>query len=133
MVKGVGIDSVEITRFKEMMLFPIDRLQKIFSDQEIAYCFENGQKTAERLAARFAVKEALFKALSHIMPDHGIPFLTMCKHVSVNKQNNGNPVLTIDWQKLTNANLPETPYKALVSITHTRQIATAIVTIVENS
>jgi len=131
MVKGLGIDSVEIERFKDWSARPHNELKKIFSDQEIEYCLKNKQKSAERFAARFAAKEALFKALSQILPNHNIPFLTVCKNAYVNHEKNGNPHLSMAWQNIIKTDSTKTPYQSIVSITHTKHTATAIV-IVEN-
>lgn len=57
---AIGVDIIEVERIQNS----IDRygskfLDRIFTPQEQAYCCER----AERLAARFAVKEAVGKAL----------------------------------------------------------------------
>ena len=64
MIIGVGIDIVEIDRFKRVM----DRwgehfLRKIFTDREIDYCLSK-RNSYQHLAGRFAVKEAISKAIS---------------------------------------------------------------------
>jgi holo-[acyl-carrier protein] synthase len=61
---AVGIDLVRVSRVAES----IDRfgerfLRKLFTDGEIAYAQAAPALTAERLAARFAAKEATLKAL----------------------------------------------------------------------
>ena len=139
MIAGIGIDSVEIARFSEWKHYPIDKLYKIFTEQEVTYCLDlkNSQKAAERFAARFAVKEAFFKALSQILPNNNIPLLTVCKHIAVSRQNNGNPIIEINWRSLfdiyrknTNSQYnPQSTFKSFVSITHTQHTATAIVLI----
>ena len=60
----VGIDLVRISRIAES----VDRfgerfLRRIFTDAEVAYARAAPALTAERLAARFAAKEAARKAL----------------------------------------------------------------------
>jgi len=132
MIQAVGIDSVDITRFEGWTSRPDHELKKIFSRQEIAYCLQNQQKAPERFAARFAVKEALFKALSDVLPNNELPFLTVCKNVSIEQEENGNPQISINWQNITPNKPSKTTYKSIVSITHTKSIATAIVIIVEN-
>lgn len=60
---GIGTDIVECTRIARM----IDRhgeefLRRVFTEREILYC--HGRKRAiEHFAARWAAKEAIFKAL----------------------------------------------------------------------
>lgn len=59
----VGVDLVEIERVGRLAdRFP-DRLQDIFTEAELTYALRGGRRTNERLAARFAAKEAAFKAL----------------------------------------------------------------------
>lgn len=130
-MKSIGIDSIEINRFTKWANYPQKKLCKTFSSKEIEYCLQNKNKSAERFAARFATKEAFFKALGSILPSHKIPFLTICQNVSINHEANGNPQLVINWQKILEKYCTkiETPSKSVVSVTHTKTIATAIVII----
>lgn len=60
MMLRVGVDLIEIARVQRSMdRFGERFLSRIFTEQEIAYC--NGR--AASLAGRFAVKEAVAKAL----------------------------------------------------------------------
>ena len=64
MSTGVGIDLVMVSRVEASLARFGDRfLRRIFTDGEIAYAQASPASTAERLAARFAAKEAAFKAL----------------------------------------------------------------------
>jgi len=59
----VGIDLVRISRIAESLERFGDRfLRRIFTDDEVAYARSAPALTAERLAARFAAKEAARKA-----------------------------------------------------------------------
>jgi len=58
MIHGVGIDLIEVSRFKEFD----PASQEPFSSGELSYCFSK-RYPARHLAARFAAKEAFFKAL----------------------------------------------------------------------
>ena len=61
---GVGIDLVRIGGIRESMeSFGEQFLQRIYTADEIAYACSAPDCTAERLAARFAAKEATKKAL----------------------------------------------------------------------
>jgi holo-[acyl-carrier protein] synthase len=64
MVRGIGVDIIEIARIRHNIETRGEGfLQKIFTDQEIAYC--GAMHHAEQhFAARFAAKEAVSKALS---------------------------------------------------------------------
>ncbi len=63
MIIGVGIDNVQSERMKEMLLKWADRVEnRVFDEEELKYSKSKGE-THLHLAARFAAKEALFKAL----------------------------------------------------------------------
>ena len=63
MIVGTGVDMVEVSRVEQLLerygeLFR----RRIFTAAEVRYC-EKFRNKAERYAARFAAKEAAFKAL----------------------------------------------------------------------
>ena len=62
---GHGIDIVEVSRIAEMAGEHAERfLERIYTPAERAYCDEGrGGRREERLAVRFAAKEAVLKAL----------------------------------------------------------------------
>ena len=63
MIIGVGIDNVQSKRMKEMLLKWADRVEnRVFDETELEYSKSKGE-THLHLAARFAAKEAMFKAL----------------------------------------------------------------------
>jgi len=124
MIIGIGIDSVEVERFAHWHTYAPSTLHRIFSQEEINYCLSNLTKSAERFAVRFAAREAFFKALSSAYPAITIPFLTVCRSISITKLDNQAPVLKIDWQKLLGTN---SDIKSFVSLTHTKTVATAII------
>jgi holo-[acyl-carrier protein] synthase len=60
----VGIDLVQVSRIADSIAQFGDRfVRRVFTDDEIAYARASPAATAERLAARFAAKEAVKKAL----------------------------------------------------------------------
>ena len=64
MVIGIGIDIIEIDRIKESLDEYGDQfLHKIYTESEIKYCLSKKDKY-QHLAARFAAKEAIYKAIS---------------------------------------------------------------------
>ena len=64
MSTGVGIDLVMVSRVEASLARFGERfLRRVFTDGEIAYAMSSPDAAAERLAARFAAKEAAFKAL----------------------------------------------------------------------
>jgi len=133
MIVGIGIDAVEVERFELWKTFSKEKLLKIFSEKEIEYCLENSAKSAERFAARFAAREAFFKAFCQMVPDHTVPFLTLCKLATVQTNQKGVPQLVIDWPLLTEKlgiSLNPRP-KCWLSITHTDNQSTTMVIIEE--
>lgn len=122
MIIGLGIDGVEIARFAQWPSYSNARLSQVFSDQEVNYALSVPIKAPERLAARFAAKEAAYKALAHLMPVQ-MPLMTFCKHVSVINDSNGAPSLVIDY-----ASLQINPsIKIMLSLSHTADLALAVV------
>ncbi|MEW6719103.1 MAG: holo-ACP synthase [Thermodesulfobacteriota bacterium] len=62
-ILGVGVDIVDVSRVKKLLERHGDRfLSRVFTEGERKYAM-GGANPAERLAGRFAVKEALLKAL----------------------------------------------------------------------
>lgn len=62
MIFGIGIDIIEVERIRSLAEKNPRFLQRIFTTKEINYCRKKANKY-QHLAARFAVKEAFFKAL----------------------------------------------------------------------
>jgi holo-[acyl-carrier protein] synthase len=64
MIVGVGFDLVDIARLERLLDGKSERvLARLFTDGEVAYAMARA-RPAMHLAARFAAKEASFKALS---------------------------------------------------------------------
>jgi holo-[acyl-carrier protein] synthase len=64
MIVGTGIDIVEISRVRSMLDRYGDRfVERVFTESESGYAFSSAILSAERFAGRFAVKEAVLKAL----------------------------------------------------------------------
>lgn len=63
MIRGMGIDIIEIARIEKVIERKGERfLARVFTAREIAYC-RRSVRPGPRLAARFAAKEAVLKAL----------------------------------------------------------------------
>ena len=63
MIAGIGVDVVDIARVRALLDRHGERfLRRVFTEDEAAYAM-GGANQAERLAGRFAVKEAVMKAL----------------------------------------------------------------------
>jgi holo-[acyl-carrier protein] synthase len=61
---SLGVDIESIERFRAMITrFKSSSLKRIYTDLELDYCFSK-KEPASSLAARFAYKEAVYKAMS---------------------------------------------------------------------
>jgi holo-[acyl-carrier protein] synthase len=90
MIRGIGVDIIEISRIAES----VDRLgdaflHKIFTETEIQYC-QPRKNPVQHYAARFAAKEALSKALST-----GWAGEFQWKNVEVVNEASGKPVIRL--------------------------------------
>lgn len=115
---GIGIDAVELDRFR-LALARTPRIeQRLFSDAERAYARRKHDPT-ERLAARFAAKEAVMKALGVGM------FAFNYRDVEVVKAPSGAPSLRLTGKAAELAAARRVTVWHL-TITHTERTATAI-------
>lgn len=122
MIVGLGVDAAEVERFIDWANYSPERLAKILTAQEIAYCLSVPAKSAERFAARFAAKEAAFKALNaFFVPPVGL--MEFCQSVEVVLAPSGAPLLNVQLNKLGITK----QLSLLVTITHTNLIAVAVV------
>ncbi len=62
MVKGIGVDVIEVGRVRRIISRDTRFAERVFSPAEIAYC-EGKHAREQHYAARFTAKEAFFKAL----------------------------------------------------------------------
>jgi len=62
MIYGIGTDMIEVRRIQDVMERDFGFREKIFTENEIAYC-EPMKTRFQYYAARFAAKEAFLKAL----------------------------------------------------------------------
>jgi len=116
-----GIDIIEISRIKESIESLGQRfLNKIYTDKEIEYCESKGRVKYEHYAARFAVKEAAFKAVSEEVKDK---YSITWKDIETLNDENGRPrteILFLSNKRLENID---------VSISHCKEYAVANVVV----
>ena len=94
MIFGTGIDIIEVGRIKKSIQRYSDRFeQKVFTQKEIDYCHSQADP-AKHFAARFSVKEAVFKCFGT-----GITGGVLWKAIEVDKQQSGQPVLNLHGNK----------------------------------
>ena len=65
----VGTDIIEVDRIKSAINNNKDFLKKIYTEKEIEYCESKKTQKYQSYAARFAAKEAIYKALSDYIED----------------------------------------------------------------
>ncbi len=122
MVKGIGIDSVDIEEMRGICGdFDNAFVRRTFTEAEVAQALDRPDP-ASFLAGRFAVKEATFKALGHLTSDDGFDF----RFVETLHDENGCPSITKS-PKLAAYLAEAHATEALVSITNESGLATAIV------
>lgn len=63
-----GTDIIEINRIKDAIQKLGDSFKhRIYTGEEIEYCEQKGEQKYQHYAARFAAKEAVFKAISVLL------------------------------------------------------------------
>ena len=63
-----GTDIIEISRIKEAIeKEKINFIERVYTKKEIEYCEGKNKNKYQHYAARFAAKEAVFKALSQLL------------------------------------------------------------------
>ncbi len=61
-----GVDIIEVNRIEESINSLGEKfLKRVFTDYEIEYCNSKNNMKYQHYAARFAAKEAIFKAISN--------------------------------------------------------------------
>ena len=63
MIISIGIDIAEVYRIRETIARTPRFAERVFTEDERAYCESKGAAAAQSYAARFAAKEAFLKAL----------------------------------------------------------------------
>ena len=117
---NVGNDIIEVERIKESIENLGDKfLNRVFTEKEIEYCESKNMMKYQHYAARFAAKEAVFKAISKLLENK---FEIGWKDVEILTDNNGRPYVNILSKNLGLLDID-------ISISHIKDyaISTAIV------
>lgn len=112
MIIGLGIDVVDVARFEQTLLRTPRLRSRLFTDAE-------QQLPVASLAARFAAKEALAKAL-------GAPVGLRWHDAEVHRGNDGRPHLSMDGTVAARAEEIGARHTH-VSLSHDAGIASAVV------
>ena len=120
MIAGLGIDIIEVGRIAEKIERDNGFRELVFSPNEIAYCESKANKH-EHYAARFAAKEAFFKAL-------GTGWLngTAFNEVEIRNNEQGKPEIAL--LGVTNGTVNALGnFSITVALTHIKSTASAVV------
>ena len=113
MISGLGVDIIEIERVRRAVAKKHFR-DNVFTQNEQAYC-ESRNRSAASYAARFAAKEAFFKAT-------GTGIVTHLTEVEVVNDARGAPTLNFHGK----AEALARGRKVHLSISHSKEFATAV-------
>lgn len=122
MIEGVGIDMIEVERIANNIGKDTGFKELVFSKNEIAYCEAKANKF-EHYAARFAAKEAFFKAMGT-----GWMSGTAFNEIEITNDESGKPNLILLGETANAINKNGT-IKISVSLSHLKTFASAVVII----
>jgi holo-[acyl-carrier protein] synthase len=120
MIIGIGSDILDITRIKRELDADVELVSELFTPREIAYC-QSKRYPERHFAARFAAKEAFFKAVTD-----GARVNIAWHDVEIINQESGKPVMKLSGRALKLAKARKAR-KVFVSLSHTDKWAMAIV------
>lgn len=115
---GIGIDTVEVARFRAALARTPGLRDRLFTPAEQAYC-ESANDPTERYAARFAAKEATMKALGVGLGAFGF------HDVEVVRDDDGRPSLVVTGAAAALA-ADRGVREWKVSLTHSALVAEAV-------
>ncbi len=119
MIFGVGIDIIEVNRIEKSLKSDSFK-NRVFTSKEINYC-ENRSGSFQSYAARFAAKEAFFKALGSGWRD-GMAWT----EIEIINNELGKPEFTFYGKTKSILNEKKIT-KSHVSLSHIKETATAYV------
>ena len=119
MKNAIGVDIVEIKRLEGVSKkWGKPFLKKIYTTRELAYS-QSKHYPAQHLAARFAAKEAIFKALGEVTRN-----FVGWKNIEILNDNFGKP--SVYWHgPAEKIRVKKKIKSALVSLSHTENYAVA--------
>ena len=123
---AIGIDIVEIKRLERVSKkWGMPFLNKVFTKKELAYA-KSKRFPAQHLAARFAAKEAIFKALGEVETQ-----FVGWKNIEILNDPYGKPV--VYWHADAERTRKKRGLKgAVVSLSHTENYAVASAMLIFN-
>jgi holo-[acyl-carrier protein] synthase len=117
-----GTDIIEINRVKECLESMEEKFAtRVFTKDEIKYCESKKMQKYQHYAARFAAKEAVFKAISFCLKDK----YSICwKDIEVINDAQGRPQVNLSVENLKQIDSID------LSLSHCKEYATANVVVV---
>ena len=122
MIIGIGTDIIEIERVRRAVENE-NFVRRVFTETETGYCKSRGINSAASYAARFAAKEAFFKAL-------GTGIVTALKEVEICNDGRGKPEIFIEGKTKILAD-EKCVKEIFLSLSHSREYATAVVVLAD--
>ena len=120
----VGTDIIEVARIKDSIEKLGEKfLNRVFTAKEVEYCESKKATKFEHYAARFAGKEAVFKAISPILKNK---FSIDWTDVEILNDKQGRPYVTFYKEELKNIDVD-------LSLSHIKDYAVATAVAVINS
>ena len=120
-IAGIGVDITDVGRFQGLTVEKdASLLNKLFTEKELDYCFSSANP-AEHLAARFAGKEAIVKALTQAgvsIPDY--------RDIEIVNDKRGIPGACILKEGFAGLDI-------LLSLSHSQETAIAFTIVAERS
>ncbi len=117
-----GTDIIEIDRIKKSIEQSIGKkfIETIYSEKEQEYCESKKKQKYQHYAARFAAKEATYKAISKEIENK---YSISWKNIEVENDNQGRPKVSIIGKEL------EKIMDIDISISHCKEYAVANVVV----
>ena len=113
-----GVDIIEISRIEKAIERQGEKfLNTVYTENEIQYCESHKINKFQHYAARFAAKEALYKALSEIIPKESLKWTAF----EITNDENGKPKVNINFDKIKDID---------ISISHCKEYATANIVVI---
>lgn len=115
-----GIDIIEIERVKQSIEETDGKFcERVYTEKEIEFCESKKIQKYQHYAARFAAKEAVFKAISELLQSK---FDIEWKDIEIQNDENGKPYVNILKQGINIDNID-------ISISHCKTYAVANVVV----
>ena len=119
-----GTDIIEIERIKKAILEHGENfLEEIKTKKEIEYCNSKNNAKYQHFAARFAAKEAIFKAISSLVENK---YKLSWKNAEIINDKNGKPNIKLIGINIENSSID-------ISISHCKEYAVAMCTLIKTN